>query len=117
MLTADPRVVEGARSIERIRFDEASELASFGAKVLHPSTIAPAVRLGIPVVVLNSRRPAGAGTLITVEAPRRPVTAIAGKGAVTLVHVRTPRMLLTHGFLRTFFESFERHHTSVDVVA
>ena len=117
MLTADPRVVERALLIERIRFDEASELASFGAKVLHPSTIAPAVRLGIPVYVYNSRRPEGRGTLITFDAPRRPVTAIAGKTGTTVVKVRSPRMLLTHGFLRTVFEVFDRHRTSVDVVA
>jgi aspartate kinase len=117
MLTADPRVVEGAQLIERIRFDEASELASFGAKVLHPSTIAPAVRLGIPVFVYNSRRPSGAGTLITFDAPRRPVTAIAGKGPTAVVKVRSTRMLLAIGFLRTIFEVFERHGTSVDVVS
>lgn len=117
MLTADPRVVPGARLIERIRFDEASELASFGAKVLHPSTIAPAVRLGIPVWIFNSRKPDGTGTLITFEAPRRPVTAIAGKSGVTVIKVRSPRMLLQHGFLRTIFDVFDRHRTSVDVVA
>jgi len=117
MLTADPRVVDGARLIEQIGFEEASELASFGAKVLHPSTIAPAVRLGIPVVVLNSRRPEGAGTLIAFDAPRRAVTAIAGKEKVTLLKLRSPRMLLTEGFLRTFFSVFERHRTSIDVVA
>jgi aspartate kinase len=117
MLTADPRVVTGARLIERIGFEEASELASFGAKVLHPFTIAPAVRVGIPVVVLNSRKPEGEGTLITFDAPKRPVTAIAGKDKVTLVKVRSPRMLLTEGFLRTLFAVFERHKTSVDVVA
>jgi aspartate kinase len=117
MLTADPRVVNGARLIEQIRFDEASELASFGAKVLHPSTIAPAVRRGIPVYVYNSMRPNGAGTMITFEAPRRPVSAIAGKRGTTVVKVRSTRMLLTHGFLRMIFEVFERHRTSVDVVA
>jgi len=117
MLTADPRVVADARLIERIGFEEASELASFGAKVLHPSTIAPAVMKGIPVWVLNSRRPDGTGTLITFDAPRRAVTAIAGKDKVTLVKVRSPRMLLAEGFMRTLFEVFERHHTSVDVVA
>lgn len=117
MLTADPRVVPGARLIERIRFDEASELASFGAKVLHPSTIAPAVRLGIPVSVLNAQRPEGRGTLIAFDAPRRPVTAIAGKQGVTVVKVRSPRMLLAHGFLARIFEIFDRHRTSVDVVA
>ena len=117
MLTADPRVVPEARLIERIGFDEASELASFGAKVLHPNTIAPAVMRGIPVWVLNSGRPHGTGTLITFDSPRRAVTAIAGKSGVTLVKVRSPRMLLTEGFMRTLFEVFERHHTSVDVVA
>jgi aspartate kinase len=117
MLTADPRVVEGARLLDRVGFDEASELASFGAKVLHPMTIYPAVRLGIPVFVLNSRRPDGKGTLITFEAPKRPVTAIAGKSGVTLIRLRTPRMLLTEGFLRTTFDVFHQHRTSVDVVA
>jgi aspartate kinase len=117
MLTADPRVVQGARLIERIGFEEASELASFGAKVLHPNTIAPAVMRGIPVWVLNSRKPEGTGTLITFDAPRRSVTAIAGKSDVTLVRVRSPRMLLTEGFMRTLFDVFGRHHTSVDVVA
>jgi aspartate kinase len=117
MLTADPRVVEGAHLIEQIRFDEASELASFGAKVLHPSTIAPAVRRGIPVYVFNSRKPDGTGTRITFDAPRRPVSAIAGKTGVTVIKVRAPKMLLAHGFLRTVFELFARHETSVDVVA
>jgi aspartate kinase len=117
MLTADPRVVPDARPIERIGFDEASELASFGAKVLHPNTIAPAVRLGIPVLVLNSHRPEGKGTVITFEAPRRSVTAIAGKTDVTLIKVGSSRMLLTEGFLRELFDVFERHRTSVDVVA
>jgi aspartate kinase len=117
MLTADPRVVSHSRLIDRIGFEEASELASFGAKVLHPSTIAPAVMKGIPVWVLNSRRPEGTGTLITFDAPRRAVTAIAGKNKVTLVKVRSPRMLLAEGFMRTLFDVFERHRTSVDVVS
>ena len=117
MLTADPRVVDGALLIEQIRFDEASELASFGAKVLHPNTIAPAVRLGIPVFIYNSRRPEGKGTRITFDAPHRPVSAIAGKSDVTVVKVTAARMLLAHGFLRRVFEIFERHKTSVDVVA
>ncbi|MGH7668235.1 MAG: ACT domain-containing protein, partial [Gemmatimonadaceae bacterium] len=86
-------------------------------KVLHPSTIAPAVRLGIPVYVLNSLNAKSPGTMITFDTPRRPVTAIAGKGNVSLVKVRSPRMLLTEGFLRALFEIFERHRTSVDVVA
>jgi aspartate kinase len=117
MLTADPRVVKGAKLIDKIGFDEASELASFGAKVLHPNTIAPAVRLGIPVFILNSRKPEGTGTVITFEAPRRAVSAIAGKNDVTLVRVGSPRMLLTEGFMRSLFEVFARHRTSIDVVA
>ena len=117
MLTADPRVVQGALLIDRIRFDEASELASFGAKVLHPSTITPAVRLGIPVYIYNSRNPEGTGTLITFDAPKRAVRALAGKQGVTVIKVRSPRMLLQHGFLRTLFDVFDRHRTSVDVVA
>ncbi len=117
MLTADPRVVDRSLLIEQIRFDEASELASFGAKVLHPNTIAPAVRLGIPVFIYNSRNPEGKGTRITFDAPHRPVSAIAGKTDVTVVKVTAARMLLAHGFLRRVFEIFERHETSVDVVA
>jgi aspartate kinase len=119
MLTGDPRIIPGAQHIESIRFDEASELAAYGAKVLHPNTIAPAVRIGIPVYIFNSLRPppAGRGTRITFEAPRRPVSAIAGKTGATVVKVRSPRMLLTHGFLQTVFEIFARHRTSVDVVA
>jgi aspartate kinase len=116
MLTADPRVIPGARLIERISFDEAAELAAFGAKVLHPATIAPAVQRGIPVYVFNSRNPGGRGTMIAFDAPRVPVCAIAGKRGTTLVKLRSSRMLLAPGFLRRVFEVFETHRTSVDVV-
>lgn len=117
MLTADPRVVKSSQVIERIRFDEASELASFGAKVLHPNTIAPAVRLGIPVFIYNSNHPEGRGTRITFDAPRRGVSAIAGKGDVTVVKVKAARMLLAPGFLHDVFDVFANNQTSVDVVA
>jgi aspartate kinase len=117
MLTADPRVVSDARVIRQIRFDEASELASFGAKVLHPNTIAPAVRRGIPVYIYNTRNPHQSGTRITFDAPRRAVTAIAAKGDITMLKVSAPRMLLAMGFLRSVFEIIERHRTSVDVVS
>ena len=117
MLTADPRVVKGSKLIDQIRFDEASELASFGAKVLHPNTIAPAVRLGIPVFIYNSRNPDGTGTRITFDAPRRAVSAIAGKGGITLVKVGAAKMLFAKGFLRKVFDIFERNGVSVDVVA
>jgi aspartate kinase len=117
MLTADPRVVSGSLLISQIRFDEASELAYFGAKVLHPSAIAPAVQKGIPVLIYNSRYPEGGGTTITFDAPRRAVSAIAGKQGIAVVRVRSPQMLLAHGFLRRVFEIFEKHRISVDVVA
>jgi aspartate kinase len=116
MLTADPRVIRGAKLIEHIRFDEAAELASFGAKVLHPNTIAPAVRRGIPVFVFNSMRPEGTGTRITSDAPGLSVRAIAGKGNTVIVKVRSARMLGTPGALKQIFEVFARHKTSVDVV-
>lgn len=116
MLTADPRLIPSARLIDRIRFDEAAELAAFGAKVLHPSTIAPAVQQGIPVYVFNSRRPEGTGTMITFDAPRHPVRALAGKRDTTLVKLRSARMLLAHGFLGAVFAVFDRHRTSIDVV-
>jgi aspartate kinase len=116
MLTADPRLIPSARLIDRIRFDEAAELAAFGAKVLHPSTIAPAVQQGIPVFVFNSRRPEGTGTMITFDAPRHPVRALAGKRDKTLVKLRSARMLLAHGFLGAVFAVFDRHRTSIDVV-
>jgi len=117
MLTADPRVVPDAQLIANIRFDEAAELASFGAKVLHPSTIAPAVRKGIPVFVFNSRKPQGTGTRITFDAPRAAVRAIAGKMRTVVVKVRSPRMLAAPGALRKIFEIFEKNRTSIDVVA
>ena len=117
MLTADPRVVPGARLLEDVRFDEASELATFGAKVLHPSTIAPAVLRDIPVFIYNSRRPEGRGTRVTADAPRRPVTALAGKPGVSVVQVRSPRMLNATGFMDRIFAVFSRHRVSVDVIA
>ena len=117
MLTADPRVVPEAQLIADIRFDEAAELASFGAKVLHPNTITPAVKRGIPVFIFNSRRPEGTGTRITFDAPRYAVRAIAGKTRTVVVKVRSPRMLETPGALRAIFEVFEKNRTSVDVVA
>ena len=100
MLTADPRVVPGARLIERIRFDEASELASFGAKVLHPSTIAPAVRLGIPVYDLQLAAAGGHGHVHRVRRASASRDGDRRQEGVTVVKVRSPRMLLAHGFLR-----------------
>jgi aspartate kinase len=118
MLTADPRIVAEPQVVPHLSFAEASELAYFGAKVLHPSTILPAVTCSIPVRILNSHRPHARGTLITAERPRsdRPLTAIASKKQVSVVDITSSRMLMAHGFLRRLFEVFERHRTPVDVV-
>ena len=118
MLTADPRVVRDPRVVAHLSFGEASELAYFGAKVLHPSTILPAVSTDIPVRILNSRRPDAPGTLITARPPvnDRPIVALACKRNITVVEVTSTRMLMAHGFLRRLFEVFERYRTAVDVV-
>ena len=118
MLTADPRVLPQSRLVPRLSFAEAAELAYFGAKVLHPSTIHPAVERNIPVRILNSRKPDGEGTLITVDpAPDGdPLTGMAAKRELTVVDITSSRMLEAYGFLRRVFEVFERFKTSVDVV-
>ena len=118
MLTADPRIVPQPKLVPQLSFAEASELAYFGAKVLHPSTIVPAVAKNIPVRILNSRRPENTGTLITAEG--RPMNgelaALACKRDVTVIDITSTRMLMAHGFLRRLFEVFERFKTAVDVV-
>jgi aspartate kinase len=121
MLTADPRLVPSARLLPRLSFAEASELAYFGAKVLHPSTILPAVAERIPVRILNSRSPADPstprGTVIGATGTGgRPLAALACKRNVTVIDITSTRMLEAFGFLRRLFEVFERHRTSVDVV-
>ena len=118
MLTADPRIVPQPRLVPQLSFAEASELAYFGAKVLHPSTILPAVAKNIPVRILNSRRPENSGTLITAEARHADgqLTALACKRDVTVIDITSTRMLMAHGFLRRLFEVFERFKTAVDVV-
>ncbi|MDE3154590.1 MAG: aspartate kinase [Acidobacteriota bacterium] len=118
MLTADPRVVANPKLVPRLTFEEASELAYFGAKVLHPATIQPAVAHDIPVRILNSRRPESTGTLIArAEGPLSSgIVAIACKRHVAVVNVTSSRMLMAYGFLRRLFEVFERFRTAVDVV-
>ena len=117
MMTADPRVVPEARVIEAISFEEASELAYFGARVLHPLTLAPAIEKGIPVRIRNSRDPVPAGTEIRPDAPSGGVVrSIASKAGIATVDIATSRMLMAAGFLKTLFEVFARHETSVDMV-
>jgi len=119
MLTTDPNICPDARRIKLISFDEAAELAYFGAKVLHPATVLPAIQKNIPVYVLNSRNPECAGTRIEARVPhcRNFFKAIAAKKRITIIDVAAPRMLLAHGFLRSIFEAFDRHRVAVDVVS
>jgi aspartate kinase len=118
LMTVDPRVVAEARRIRVISFAEASELSYFGAKVLHPSTLLPAVKRRIPVHIYNTRNPRCEGTLIVADPrpSRTLIKSIAFKRGVTIVNVNSTRMLLAYGFLRTIFDIFDRHKTSVDVV-
>ena len=122
LMTADPRIVPSARTLRAASYEEAAELATFGARVLHPATAQPLVRAGIPIIVLNSTRPADPGTTIEPEAELErmgdsPVRSISWKRGITVVNVRAPRMLGAYGFLRAMFEVFERHEVVVDVLA
>jgi aspartate kinase len=118
VLTADPRVVPKAQTVELLSYSEAAELAYFGAKVLHPKTIQPAIESSIPVRICNSRSPGEQGTLVgpPTETFPRTVKAIAHKTGVTTVQITSARMLGAYGFLRALFEVFDRHRTVVDVV-
>lgn len=118
VLTADPRVVSQARTIARLSYEEAAELAYFGAKVLHPKTIQPAMEHRIPVRICNAREPSAAGTVVCSdpESSPRTVKAIAHKTGITLVQVNSARMLGAYGFLHAIFEVFNRHRTVIDIV-
>jgi aspartate kinase len=119
MLTADPNVIPNAHRLKAISFIEAAELAYFGAKVLHPATVMPAIDRNIPVMILNSRRPQVEGTRIqSATVPSKNVVkSIACKGKVMVLNVRSTRMFMAHGFMRRIFEVFDRNQTSVDMVA
>jgi aspartate kinase len=122
LMTADPRIIPSARTLAEASYEEAAELATFGAKVLHPATAQPLVRAGIPIVVLNSTRPDEPGTVIEASAEVErlgdsPIRSISFKRGITVVNVRAPRMLGAYGFLRTMFAVFERHEVVVDVLA
>jgi len=118
MLTADPRIVPDARLVPSLTFGEASELAYFGAKVLHPAAIQPAVIKNIPVRIVNARRPDGRGTRITAHSEREDsaIAAIASKRSLTVIEISSARMLMAYGFLKRLFEVFDRFETAVDVV-
>jgi aspartate kinase len=122
LMTADPRIVASARTLAVASYEEAAELATFGAKVLHPATAVPLVREAIPVIVLNSQRPEQPGTTIESSAELErlgdsPIRSISWKKGITVVNIRAPRMLGAYGFLRQLFEVFERHEVVVDVLA
>jgi aspartate kinase len=119
MLTADPTILRGGHRVKTISFAEAAELAYFGAKVLHPATVVPAIEKNIPVLILNSRRPEVPGTRITCESvpSSNVVKSIACKRKITLVNIHSNRMLMAHGFLSRIFAVFERFETPVDMVA
>ena len=122
LMTADPRIVPTARTLAEASYEEAAELATFGARILHPATALPLVRAGIPIVILNSTHPERAGTTIEPEAAVErvgdsPIRSISWKQGITVINIRAPRMLGTYGFLRALFEVFERHETVVDVLA
>jgi aspartate kinase len=119
MLTADPTILPGGHRVKTISFAEAAELAYFGAKVLHPATVVPAIEKNIPVLILNSRRPEVDGTRIVAEHVHceNAAKSIACKRKIAVVNIHSTRMLMAHGFLHRIFEVFDRYETPVDMVA
>jgi aspartate kinase len=119
VMTTDPRICPDALRVKTISFEEAAELAYFGAKVLHPATILPAVQKNIPVLVLNSRNPSNEGTRIISLAPHcnSPFKCIAAKRRLTIIDVVANRMLMSHGYLKEIFDVFDRHKCAVDMVS
>lgn len=112
----DPRIVQKTRPVEHLSFDEAAELAYFGAKILHPASIWPAQQFNIPVKLLNTMQPEAKGTVILEEADADGVKAVAAKDGIVMVKIKSSRMLLAYGFLRKIFEVFEKYKTSIDMI-
>src|SRR5260370_1389852 len=112
----DPRVVKKTRPIEQLSFEEAAELAYFGAKILHPASIWPAQFYKVPVKLLNTMQPEAKGTVITQEAGSVGVKAIAAKDGIIAINIKSSRMLLAYGFLRKIFEVFEKYRTPIDMI-
>ena len=113
----DPRIVEGTKAIRHLSFDEAAELAYFGAKILHPSSVQPAKKENIPVRLKNTLCPDDEGTLITEDSPAKNVKAVAAKSGITAIKIKSTNMLLAYGFLRKVFEVFEAWKTPIDMIA
>ncbi|MES2827025.1 MAG: aspartate kinase [Bacteroidota bacterium] len=112
----DPRIVKGTKPIAQLSFDEAAELAYFGAKILHPQSVFPAQKYKIPVRLLNTMEPMAAGTLISSESEKGKIKSIAAKDGITAIKIQSSRMLLAYGFLRKVFEIFERYKTPIDMI-
>lgn len=112
----DPRIVKRTKPVEQLSFEEAAELAYFGAKILHPASIWPAQFYKVPVKLLNTMEPSAAGTLITEEAGSVGVKAVAAKDGIFSINIKSSRMLLAYGFLRKIFEVFEKYRTSIDMI-
>ena len=112
----DPRIVKGTKPIAQLSFDEAAELAYFGAKILHPQSVFPAQKYKIPVRLLNTMEPQAAGTLISSESEKGKIKSIAAKDGITAIKIQSSRMLLAYGFLRKVFEIFERYKTPIDMI-
>ncbi len=112
----DPRVVSGTKPISHLNFDEAAELAYFGAKILHPQSVFPAQKYKIPVRLLNTMEPKAFGTLISTESEKGKIKSIAAKDGITAIKIQSSRMLLAYGFLRKVFEVFERYKTPIDMI-
>lgn len=112
----DPRIVKGTKPISHLSFDEAAELAYFGAKILHPQSVFPAQKYKIPVRLLNTMEPKAAGTVISIESEKGKIKSIAAKDGITAIKIQSSRMLLAYGFLRRIFEIFERYKTPIDMI-
>ncbi|MDD4645923.1 MAG: aspartate kinase, partial [Bacteroidales bacterium] len=113
----DPRYVKGTSRIDHLSFNEAAELAYFGAKILHPTSVQPAQEKNIPVRLKNTMEPDSPGTLITSETTGSGIKAVAAKDGIVAIRIKSDRMLLAFGFLRKVFEIFESHRTSIDMIA
>ena len=112
----DPRIVKGTKPVARLSFDEAAELAYFGAKILHPQSVFPAQKYKIPVRLLNTMDPKAEGTLISHESEKGKIKSIAAKDGITAIKIHSSRMLLAYGFMRRIFEIFERYKTPIDMI-
>lgn len=112
----DPRFVEGTSPVGELNFDEAAELAYFGAKILHPTCVLPAKYANIPVRLLNTLQPEAPGTVIYNSRPNQTIKAVAAKDNITAIKIKSSHMLLAYGFLRKVFEIFEKHHTPIDMI-